>query len=82
MSRALNVRLTDELFQWLKNTSRITGMPMGRIVREHLEDVKAKQGKQRFMRHVGAIKSGPRDLSSRKGFHEDNGRSWHLSPTV
>jgi len=44
MSRALNVRLTDGLFQWLKSTSRITGMPVSRIVREHLEDAKAKEG--------------------------------------
>jgi hypothetical protein len=68
MSRALNVRLTDDLFQWLKSTSRITGMPVSRIVREHLEDAKAKEGKQRFLRHLGAIKGLPRDLSSRNGY--------------
>jgi len=71
MSRALNIRLTDELFQWLKNTSKLTGMPMSRIVRRHLEEAKSKQGKQRFVRHLGAIKGGPPDLSSRKGFSRD-----------
>jgi hypothetical protein len=68
MSRALNVRLTDELFQWLKSTSRLTGLPMARIIREHLEDAKMKQGRQRFLRHFGAIKGGPDNVSSRKGF--------------
>jgi hypothetical protein len=69
--RVLNIRLTDELFRWLKNTARITGIPMGRIVREHLEEVKARQGKQRFLRHLGAIKGPPDDLSSRKGFSRE-----------
>jgi predicted DNA-binding protein len=68
MSRALSVRLTDELFQWLKNTSRLTGLPMARIIRECLEDAKMKQGRQRLLRHSGAIKGGPDNVSSRKGF--------------
>jgi predicted DNA binding CopG/RHH family protein len=55
MSHALNIRLSDEIFHWLKKTSHVTGVPMGRIVREHLEDVKSRQGKQRFLRHLGAI---------------------------
>jgi len=68
MTRALNVRLSEELLRWLKNTSRITGLPMARIVREHLEEAKSKGGKQRFLRHLGAVKGGPPDVSSRKGF--------------
>ena len=71
MSRAVNIRLTDEIFQWLKNTSKLIGMPMSRIVREHLEDAKSRQGKQPFVRHLGAIKGGPPDLSSRKGFSRE-----------
>ncbi len=41
---------------------------MGRLVREQLESAKSNAGKQRFMRHAGAIKGGPSDVSSRKGF--------------
>jgi Ribbon-helix-helix domain len=68
MSHTLTIRLTDELIQWLKETSRLTGIPMGKLIREQLESAKASSGKQRFLRHLGAIKGGPPDLSSRKGF--------------
>ena len=67
MSHTLTIRLTEELLTWLKERSRQTGVPMGRLVREQLETAKANGGKQRFMRHVGAL-SGPPDLSSRKGY--------------
>jgi hypothetical protein len=68
MGHTLTIRLTDELLAWLKETSRLTGIPMGKLVREQLERAKANSGKQRFLRHLGAIKGGPPDLSSRKGF--------------
>jgi hypothetical protein len=68
MSHTLTIRLTDELLDWLKETSRRTGVPMGRLIREQLENAKANGGKQRFLRHAGAITGGSPDLSSRKGF--------------
>jgi hypothetical protein len=68
MNYKLTVRLTDELRQWLRDISRSTGMSVSRLIREHLEDAKARSGKQRFMRHVGAMSGLPADLSSRKGF--------------
>ncbi|MGO8794197.1 MAG: ribbon-helix-helix domain-containing protein [Candidatus Sulfotelmatobacter sp.] len=68
MSHTLTIRLTDELLSWLKETSQRTGIPMGRLVREQLESAKSNGGKQRFMRHAGAITGGPPDVSSRKGF--------------
>ncbi len=34
MSHTLTIRLTDELLAWLNDTSRQTGMPEGRIVRQ------------------------------------------------
>jgi hypothetical protein len=40
---------------------------MGRLVREQIESAKFHGGK-RFLRHAGAIKGGPNDVSSRKGF--------------
>jgi hypothetical protein len=68
MSQTLTIRLTDELLAWLKETSRRTGVPMGRLVREQIEHARANGGKQRFLRHVGAFNGGPPDLSSRRGF--------------
>jgi len=68
MSHTLTIRLTDELLSWLKEKSRRTGVPVGRLIREQLESAKENGGKQRFLRHAGAIKGGPPDLSSRKGF--------------
>jgi Ribbon-helix-helix domain len=67
MSHTLTIRLTDELLEWLKALSRRTGVPVGRLIRERLEEMKSEDGRQKFMRHAGAI-SGPPDLSSRKGF--------------
>ena len=68
MSHTLTIRLTDELLEWLKEKSRRTGVPVGRLIRQQLEAAKANGGEQRFLRHIGAIRGGPADLSSRKGF--------------
>jgi len=68
MSHTLTIRLTDDLLAWLKETSRRTGVPVGRLIRQQLEGAKSNGGKQRFLRHAGAIKGGTSDLSSRKGF--------------
>ena len=67
MSHTLTIRLTDELLDWLKETSRLTGIPMGEFVRDQLETAKANMGKQRFLRHLGRLR-GPADLSTRRGF--------------
>ena len=67
MSHTLTIRLTEELLAWLKEMSRRTGLPVGRIIRQQLESAKSEKGNQRFLRHAGMI-SGPPDLSSRKGF--------------
>jgi len=67
MSHTLTIRLTEELLAWLKEVSRRTGVPVGRIIRQQLESAKAEGGHQPFLRHAGKI-SGPADLSSRKGF--------------
>jgi len=68
MSHTLTIRLTDELLAWLKETSRKTGVPVGRLVRQQLETARSQGGTQRFLRHAGEITGGPPDLSSRKGF--------------
>lgn len=68
MGHTFTIRITDELLDWLKETSRRTGIPVGRLIREQLETARAEGGKQRFLRHAGAISGGPPDVSSRKGF--------------
>jgi hypothetical protein len=67
MSDTITVRLTEDLAEWLKNTARKTGVPIGRLVREELERARRDAGNKPFMRHCGSI-NGPADLSSRKGF--------------
>ena len=67
MSHTLTIRLTEELLAWLKEVSRRTGLPVGRIIRQQLESAASEKGNQKFLRHAGRI-SGPPDLSSRKGF--------------
>jgi ribbon-helix-helix protein len=68
MSHTLTIRLTEEILEWLKERSRQTGVPVGRLIRQQLEAAKSSGGKQRFLRHAGAIRGGPADVSSRKGF--------------
>jgi hypothetical protein len=55
------------MLEWLREISRVTGIPVGRLIREKLEEAKKQSGKQQFMRHAGTI-SGPPDLSARKGY--------------
>ncbi|MBV8207991.1 MAG: ribbon-helix-helix domain-containing protein, partial [Acidobacteria bacterium] len=47
MSHTFTMRLTDDLLEWLKETSRRTGIPVGRLIREQLESARAQGGKQR-----------------------------------
>lgn len=67
MSHTLTIRLTEELHDWLRETSRRTGVPVGRLIRERLENAKENDSDQPFLRYAGAL-SGPVNLSSRKGF--------------
>jgi predicted DNA-binding protein len=63
----LTLRVPEELAEWLSETSRRTGIPVGRLIREQLEKARNEHSEPAFMRHAGIIR-GPRDLSSRKGF--------------
>ena len=67
MSHTLTIRLTEELLSWLKEMSRKTGLPVGRIIRQQLESARCEKRDRRFLRHAGKI-NGPPDLSLRKGF--------------
>ena len=67
MGHTITVRLTKDLAEWLDETARRAGVPMGRIVREELERARAASARQSFLRLAGSVR-GPWDLSSRKGF--------------
>ena len=66
MSNTITVRLPEDLAEWLRETSRKTGVPRGRIVREQLDKAKGA-GARPFLRLAGAA-AGPANLSTRKGF--------------
>jgi hypothetical protein len=72
MSNTLTIRLPDDLLNRLREKSRRTGLPMGHVVRQYVEnglseETPAEQN-QSWRKYVGIIKGGPKDLSSRKGF--------------
>jgi hypothetical protein len=67
MGLTITVRLTKELAAWLEEVAERTGVAQGKIVRDQLEQARAKGSGKRFMRLAGSVR-GPRDLSSRKGF--------------
>lgn len=71
MGNTLTVRLPEELLEKLREKSRRTGLPVGRVVRESLETTLSKEAKEDehpWKKYAGIIKGGPRDVSSRKGF--------------
>lgn len=68
MGHTLTVRLESDLAAWLEQESRTTGLSQGKIVRDQLEQARAKASRQAFMRLAGAIRGGPKDVSTRKGF--------------
>lgn len=67
MSHTITVRLSPELAEWLEEAAARSGVSQGKIVRDQLEKARSAAGERPFMRLAGAI-SGPRDLSTRKGF--------------
>jgi hypothetical protein len=67
MEDTITIRITSDLSAWLKSTSRKTGVPISKLVRDQLERAKRETGNKPFLRYAG-IMSGPPDLSSRKGY--------------
>ncbi len=68
MSNTLTVRLPEELLQRLREKSRCTGLPVGRVVRQAVENALLEDEQPPWKKYVGILKGGPADLSSRKGF--------------
>ena len=67
MSHTITIRLSEKLAEWLAETARRTGLPVGRIIRQQLERTREESGNQRFLKHAGKL-AGAAGLSSRKGF--------------
>lgn len=72
MSNTFTVRLPQELIDRLRQKSRRTGLPVGRVVRQYVENGLAQEpaspDQQAWRKYAGLIKGGSPDLSSRKGF--------------
>ena len=72
MSNTLTVRLPDDLLKRLREKSRRTGLPVGQVVRQFVENGLSQEApaeqKQVWRKYVRIIKGGPKDVSSRKGF--------------
>jgi len=73
MSNTLTVRLPKELLDRLRQISRRTGLPVGRVVRQSLEKTLAKDKDKEpvWMKYAGVLKDGPPNLSSRKGYSRE-----------
>lgn len=71
MSNTLTVRLPEELLQRLREKSRRTGLPLGRVVRQAVENSLLEEESPAWKKYAGIIKGGPRNLSSRKGFSRE-----------
>jgi hypothetical protein len=67
MSRTITIRVKKDLAQWLEETASRTGVSQGQLVRDQLEKARAGGTTPAFMRVAGFV-SGPKDLSTRKGF--------------
>ena len=72
LSNTLTIRLPEELLERLREKSRITDLPAGRLVRLSLEatlsEEKGKDKDQPWRKYAGILKDAPPDLSSRKGY--------------
>jgi predicted DNA-binding protein len=68
MGNTITIRLPQELIDRLRQKSRRTGLPVGRVVREAVESSFSREEKNPLLEFAGVIKGGPRNVSSRKGF--------------
>jgi predicted DNA-binding protein len=71
MSNTLTVRLPEELLERLREKSRRTGLPVGRVVRQAVESSLSREEKNPLLEFAGVIKGAPRNVSSRKGFSRE-----------
>jgi hypothetical protein len=67
MRKGITIRLPEDLLDWLEQQSHLTGLPKGRIVREHLEQARTHHARQPFLDLAGSVEMAA-ELSGRKGF--------------
>jgi predicted DNA-binding protein len=70
MSNTVTIRLPEELLERLREKSRSTGLPLGRVVRQSLETTLGGEDSNPLLQFSGLIKGGPRNVSSRKGYSQ------------
>jgi hypothetical protein len=72
MSNTLTIRFPNELLERLREKSRRSGLPVGQMVRQFVENGLSGESpanqNQAWRKYVGIFKDGPPDLSSRKGY--------------
>src|SRR5437588_6017462 len=78
MSHTLTVRLTDEILDWLRETSRRTGIPVGRLIREQLETAKSREENSVSFAMLERSLAGRRMFLLARDFpaHEGHCRRW------
>jgi predicted transcriptional regulator len=67
MGHTITVRLPKDLAAWLEQAAAGSGRSQGEIIRDQLERARVDHADRPFMRLAGSV-SGPKDLSTRKGF--------------
>jgi len=67
MGTTITIRQPEKLNRWLKEESRRTGLPRGRVVRDYLELSRTRQVRQPFLGLAGSIEGTP-GLSRKRGF--------------
>ncbi|HEY2342764.1 MAG TPA: hypothetical protein VGH90_07030, partial [Chthoniobacteraceae bacterium] len=67
MSNTITIRLPEELNRWLEDEARQTGVPKGRIIRQHLEASRTRKARQPFLDLAGSVEGKP-GLSQKRGF--------------
>jgi hypothetical protein len=69
MGQTITFRPTKKLAGWIEVTAAQMGVSQGQFIRSHLEHAQSgDRGAKKFMRLAGAVRNGPRNLSTRKGF--------------
>jgi hypothetical protein len=68
MGNTLTIRLPEELLERLREKSRSTGLPVGRVIRQSLEATLGSDVNQTWKKYAGILKDGSPDLSTRKGY--------------
>jgi predicted DNA-binding protein len=71
MGNTLTIRLPKELLDRLRQVSRQSGLPVGRLVRQSLETTLSQEEKNPLLKFAGLIRGGQRNVSSHKGFNRE-----------